>query len=183
MEYNPLGRTGLKVSQLSFGASSLGGVFHDIDESRAIEAVYTAIDGGMNLIDVSPYYGHYRAETVLGKALRQIPRDKYILSTKVGRYGQNGVNTWDYSGKRAQESVTESMERRRSPRHHERQRIHLPQRIQRRIDSRIQIEIIRRRRIAHIHEKRIRSLPLHEPFHRHGFLTSRKQYYKEHSIG
>jgi aryl-alcohol dehydrogenase-like predicted oxidoreductase len=65
----------------------------------------------MNLIDVSPYYGHYKAETVLGKALRQIPRDKYILSTKVGRYGKNGVNTWDYSGRRAQESVGESMER------------------------------------------------------------------------
>jgi len=70
-----------------------------------------ALDGGMNLIDVSPYYGHYKAETVLGKALRQIPRDRYILSTKVGRYGKDGVNTWDYSGKRAQESVYESMER------------------------------------------------------------------------
>ncbi len=111
MNYYELGRTGLKVSQLSFGASSLGGVFHDIDEGRAIEAVFTALDGGMNLIDVSPYYGHYKAETVLGKALRQIPRERYILSTKVGRYGKDGVNTWDYSGKRAQESVYESMER------------------------------------------------------------------------
>ena len=111
MEYRVLGKTGLKVSRLSFGASSLGGVFHDIDEGRAIDAVFTAIDGGMNLIDVSPYYGHYRAEQVLGKALRQIPRDRYILSTKVGRYGKDGVNTWDYSARRAQESVGESMER------------------------------------------------------------------------
>ena len=111
MEYRVLGKTGLKVSQLSFGASSLGGVFHDIDEGRAIDAVFSAIDGGMNLIDVSPYYGHYRAEQVLGKALRQIPRDRYILSTKVGRYGKDGVNTWDYSARRAQESVGESMER------------------------------------------------------------------------
>jgi len=76
-----------------------------------MEAVFTALDGGMNLIDVSPYYGHYKAETVLGKALRQIPRDRYILSTKVGRYGRDGVNTWDYSARRAQESVYESMER------------------------------------------------------------------------
>ena len=111
MEYRTLGKTGLRVSALSFGASSLGGVFHSIDEGRAIEAVFTALDGGMNLIDVSPYYGHYKAETVLGKALRQIPRDRYILSTKVGRYGKDGVNTWDYSGKRAQESIYESMER------------------------------------------------------------------------
>ena len=111
MEKRQLGKTGLMVSPLSFGASSLGGVFHDIDEGRAIEAVFVAIEGGMNLIDVSPYYGHYKAETVLGKALRQLPRDKYILSTKVGRYGKDGVNTWDYSGRRAQESVQESMER------------------------------------------------------------------------
>lgn len=111
MEYREIGRTGMKVSQLSFGASSLGGVFRDIDEGKAIEAVYAAIEGGINFIDVSPYYGHYKAETVLGKALRGIPRDKYYLSTKVGRYGKDGVNTWDYSGRRAQESVAESMER------------------------------------------------------------------------
>ena len=101
----------MKVSALSFGASSLGAVFHDINEPRAIEAVHAAVDGGMNFIDVSPYYGHYKAETVLGKALREIPRDKYYLSTNVGRYGKDGVNTWDYSGKRATESVYESMER------------------------------------------------------------------------
>ena len=101
----------MKVSALSFGASSLGAVFHDINEPRALEAVHAAVDGGMNFIDVSPYYGHYKAETVLGKALREIPRDKYYLSTKVGRYGKDGVNTWDYSAKRATESVYESMER------------------------------------------------------------------------
>ena len=101
----------MQVSALSFGASSLGGVFHQIDEGRAVDAVLAAVEGGMNLIDVSPYYGHYRAERVLGIALRQLPRQSYILSTKVGRYGQDGVNTWDYSAKRAQESVGESMER------------------------------------------------------------------------
>lgn len=111
MQKNKLGKTGLELSALSFGASSLGGVFHDIKEQAAIEAVFTAIDGGMNFIDVSPYYGHYKAETVLGKALKDIPRDKYFLSTKVGRYGKDGVNTWDYSAKRVTDSVYESMER------------------------------------------------------------------------
>ena len=100
MEYNVCGKTGMKLSQLSFGASSLGGVFHDVREAEAIEAVFTAVENGMNFIDVSPYYGHYKAETVLGKALREIPREKYYLSTKVGRYGKDGVNTWDYSAKR-----------------------------------------------------------------------------------
>ncbi len=111
MQYHEIGKTGMKVSSLSFGASSLGGVFHSIKESDAIDAVFAAIDGGMNFIDVSPYYGHYKAETVLGKALKQIPRDKYYLSTKVGRYGKDGVNTWDYSAKRVTDSVYESMER------------------------------------------------------------------------
>lgn len=111
MKYHEIGRTGMKVSELSFGASSLGGVFRNISESVAIDAVHTAIECGMNFIDVSPYYGRTKAETVLGKALRDIPREKYYLSTKVGRYGENGVNTWDYSAKRAVQSVEESMER------------------------------------------------------------------------
>lgn len=111
MEYRKIGRTGMKVAALSFGASSLGSVFRETKESEAVAAVHTAVEGGMNFIDVSPYYGHYKAETVLGKALREIQRDKYYLSTKVGRYGQDGVNTWDYSARRATESVYESMER------------------------------------------------------------------------
>ncbi len=101
----------MKVSNLSFGASSLGGVFHSVNENDGIEAVMTAIECGINFIDVSPYYGHLKAEMVLGKALKEIPRQKYYLSTKVGRYGKDGVNTWDYSARRAKESVYESMER------------------------------------------------------------------------
>ncbi len=101
----------MKLSNLGFGASSLGGVFHDIREAEGIKAVHTAVDNGINFIDVSPYYGHYKAETVLGKALKEIERDRYYLSTKVGRYGENGVNMWDYSAKRVTDSVYESMER------------------------------------------------------------------------
>lgn len=111
MEYRELGRTGLKISALGFGASSLGGVFHSLKEADGIAAVHAAIDGGINFIDVSPYYGYLKAETVLGKALREIPRSAYILSTKVGRYGADGVNSWDYSAARVTRSVYESMER------------------------------------------------------------------------
>ncbi len=111
MVYNEIGKTGMRVSALSFGASSLGGVFHGIREEEGIRAVHVAVDNGINFIDVSPYYGHLKAEMVLGKALREIPRDKYYLSTKVGRYGKDGVNTWDYSAERVTRSVYESMER------------------------------------------------------------------------
>ena len=87
MKYRPLGTTGLDVSVLAFGGSSLGGAFGDIDEAEGIRAVHTALDHGINLIDTAPFYGLTTAETVLGKALREIPREKYFLATKVGRYG------------------------------------------------------------------------------------------------
>jgi aryl-alcohol dehydrogenase-like predicted oxidoreductase len=111
MEYRETGKTGMKISSISFGASSLGGVFHSLKEEEGIKAVYTAVNNGINFIDVSPYYGHLKSETVLGKALKNIDRGRYYLSTKVGRYGKDGVNYWDYSAKRATESVSESLER------------------------------------------------------------------------
>lgn len=111
MNYHKIGITGMEVSELGFGASSLGGVFHSLKEKDGINAVFCAIEEGINFIDVSPYYGYYKAETVLGKALKDIPRNKYYLSTKVGRYGEDGHNTWDYSAERVTKSVYESMER------------------------------------------------------------------------
>ena len=111
MKYSYLGKTGMKVPVLSFGASSLGGVFRSVSEAEAIRAVFTAIEHGMTFIDVSPYYGHTKAETVLGEALTELQRESFLLSTKVGRYGANGVNLWDYSAQRTRESVFESMER------------------------------------------------------------------------
>lgn len=111
MEYREIGKTGMRVSKISYGASSLGGVFHPLTEEKGIEAVYTALDNGINFIDTSPYYGYLKAERVLGKALKDIERDRYYLSTKVGRYGKDGMKIWDYSAKRAKESVYESLER------------------------------------------------------------------------
>jgi aryl-alcohol dehydrogenase-like predicted oxidoreductase len=108
MEYRPLGKTGLKVSALSFGASSLGGVFHSVVREDCIKTVHTALDLGVNFIDVSPYYGLTKAETMLGYALAGIPRDRYILATKVGRYGES---QFDFSARRVCASVDESLAR------------------------------------------------------------------------
>ena len=90
MEYRELGKTGMMISTISFGASSLGAVFHPLKEEEGMRAVHTALDEGINFIDVSPYYGHLKAEHVLGKALRGVERSRYYLSTKVGRYGRMG---------------------------------------------------------------------------------------------
>src|SRR6266550_3254829 len=110
MQYRSLGDTGLKVSSLSFGASSLGGVFQPINEDAGIRTVHLSVERGINFIDVSPFDGLTKAETVLGKALRSLPRDKYILSTKVGRYGME-MKDFDFSAKRVTASVDESLAR------------------------------------------------------------------------
>lgn len=106
MKYRKLGKTELDVSVLSFGASSLGSVFHETDDSESIRTVHAAVDAGINLIDVSPYYGLTKAEAVLGKAIAQIPRDNFLLSTKAGRYG---VDSFDFSERRILASVDESL--------------------------------------------------------------------------
>ncbi len=108
MDYRILGKTGLKVSALGFGGSSLGGVFRDVDEAEAVRTVHVALDLGINLIDVSPFYGLTKAETVLGKALKEISREKYYLATKVGRYGEN---EFDFSARRVTASIDESLQR------------------------------------------------------------------------
>ena len=108
MQYRKLGQTGLEVSLLSYGASSLGSVFRQIDDSEGIRSVHVALDHGINFIDVSPYYGATKAETVLGKALREISRDRYILATKVGQYGEG---EFDFSAERVTRSLDESCAR------------------------------------------------------------------------
>jgi aryl-alcohol dehydrogenase-like predicted oxidoreductase len=108
MKYRILSNTDLEVSALSFGASSLGSVFREIDKEEGIRTVHAAVDMGINLIDVSPYYRLTKAETVLGEAIKEISRDRFILSSKAGRYG---ADEFDFSKKRIIRSVDESLKR------------------------------------------------------------------------
>ncbi|MES2307592.1 MAG: aldo/keto reductase [Verrucomicrobiota bacterium] len=110
MKYNTLGKTGIKVSQIAYGGSSLGSEFGKIDESVGIASVHAALDQGINLIDTAPYYGRTTAETVLGKALKTVPRTSYYLATKVARYGKS-IEEFDYSAQRVTRSVEESLQR------------------------------------------------------------------------
>jgi L-galactose dehydrogenase len=110
MQYRILGTTTLSVSVLSYGAAPLGSVYGAIDEEDAIRCVRQTLDAGVNFIDVSPYYGLTKAETVLGKALREVPRENYILATKCGRYGMD-IEDCDYSADRVTRSVDESLQR------------------------------------------------------------------------
>ena len=108
MEYRALGKTGLKLSVPAFGASSLGHAFRPADLQESIRSVHLALDLGMNFIDTSPFYGSGISEVVLGFALKGIPRDRYLLGTKLGRYD---ADQFDFSAKRVVESVHVSLKR------------------------------------------------------------------------
>src|SRR5450631_3708243 len=108
MKFRPLGHTGLQLSWLSFGASSLGQEFRQVDLNEALRSVHVALDLGMNFIDTSPYYGRGMSECLLGVALRGVPRSRYYLGTKLGRYDPQH---FDFSARRVVESVDVSLQR------------------------------------------------------------------------
>lgn len=80
-----LGRTALEVTALGFGAAPIGGFRATIPDRDAIAVVEEAWNQGVRLFDTSPFYGHGRSELRVGAALREKPRDGFVLSTKIGR--------------------------------------------------------------------------------------------------
>ncbi|RDC65225.1 aldo/keto reductase [Adhaeribacter pallidiroseus] len=107
MEHRTLGKTGLEVSVLGFGASPLGNVFDVADEKEGVRAVHYAIANGINFFDVSPFYGLTLAEERLGRALAG-KRQEILLATKCGRYGLQDFN---FSYNRILKSIDESLAR------------------------------------------------------------------------
>lgn len=108
MEKRKLGETDLELTTLSFGASSLGQEFRNVDLAEALRSVRVALECGMNFIDTSPYYGRGMSEVLLGQVLPDIPRGSYYLGTKLGRYAPQH---FDFSPRRVAESIDISLER------------------------------------------------------------------------
>jgi len=108
MRYKELGKTGLRVSEISFGAASLGEEYGPIDPTEGERAVYHAIDNGINYFDVAPYYGGTLAEIRLGQALVD-RRDSIILATKVGRHKVDNGEEFDFSADQIRRSVEDSL--------------------------------------------------------------------------
>ena len=104
----PLGKTGIDLPILSFGASSLGAEFRSITIDEAMRSTRTALDLGINFIDTSHFYGRGMSEILLGMGLQDVPRDSYILGSKVGRYSDIH---FDFSAKRVEESAHISLQR------------------------------------------------------------------------
>ncbi len=112
MPYRPLGRDGRLVSLLSFGASSLAGVFRkDVTEDENMAVVMAAVKAGINVIDTAPWYGFGESEKILGRALARIPRGAYYLHTKCCRYLPAVLDQFDFTYDRTIASVEESLAR------------------------------------------------------------------------
>ncbi len=108
MQTRLLGTTGLSVPILAFGASSLGQEFRRITVDEALQSVQAALECGLSLIDTSPFYGRGMSEVLVGIALRDVPRNDYLLCTKLGRYD---LGHFDFSARRVAESVDVSLHR------------------------------------------------------------------------
>jgi aryl-alcohol dehydrogenase-like predicted oxidoreductase len=108
MQTRRLGQTDLHLPILSFGASSLGAEFRNVTLDEVLQSVRVALECGLNFIDTSPFYGRGMSEVLLGVALKGLPRESYILGTKLGRYD---LQHFDFSAKRVAESVDVSLHR------------------------------------------------------------------------
>jgi D-threo-aldose 1-dehydrogenase len=123
-----LGRTGLEVSALGLGTAPLGNLFAAVPEVDAEATVREALAAGLTYVDTAPHYGLGLAERRLGRVLPGLPRDAFVVSTKVGRLvrppvegepadPQGFVDTppgrrvWDLSGDGVRRSLEESLER------------------------------------------------------------------------
>ncbi|MET7604412.1 aldo/keto reductase [Streptomyces avermitilis] len=123
-----LGRSGVEVSELSFGAAGIGNLFTAVTDEQASEAVHAAWTSGIRYFDTAPHYGLGLSERRLGAALREHPRTAYTVSTKVGRRleptdaGGDDLadgfavpathhRVWDFSADGVRRGLTASLER------------------------------------------------------------------------
>jgi voltage-dependent potassium channel beta subunit len=109
MHYRRLGKSGLKVSEISLGAWVTFG--NQIDEKTAIDLLHTAYDQGINYFDNADMYANGMAETVMGKAIRDLPREALVLSSKVFWPTMSGPNGRGLSRKHITESIHTSLRR------------------------------------------------------------------------
>jgi aryl-alcohol dehydrogenase-like predicted oxidoreductase len=102
MNYRPLGRTGWKVSDISFGAWAIGGAWGNVSDDESLAALNQAIDSGVNFIDTADVYGDGRSERLIAQ-LKKTRKDEIIVATKAGRrlpkqtvagYSRENLNGW-----------------------------------------------------------------------------------------
>lgn len=123
MEYRILGKTGLKISEIGFGAWAIGGSVEargrqigwaNVNDSESIRTIHKALDLGVNFVDTSDAYGSMgKSEAIIGKALKG-KRDKCIIATKVGKIRTPDRFEMDFSEKYVFSAVERSLKRLRT---------------------------------------------------------------------
>jgi voltage-dependent potassium channel beta subunit len=108
MDYRQLGKTGLLLSEISFGAWMTFGSVLDLEEIRVL--MHQAYDSGVNFFDNAEAYGNGAAELLMGEVLRDFKRETVVVSTKIF-WGGRGVNQTGLSWKRMVEGVKNSLRR------------------------------------------------------------------------
>jgi len=102
MKYRTLGRTGWKISEISFGAWAIGGAWGNVDDAESLAALHAALDGGVNFFDTADVYGDGRSERLLARLKRE-RREKFYIATKAGRrlpqqtpegYSRKNLTAW-----------------------------------------------------------------------------------------
>lgn len=109
MHYRRLGRSGLKISEISLGSWVTIG--SQIDETTSSELIHTAFDKGVNFFDNADIYARGQAEIVMGKAIKDIPREHLVISSKVFWPTMDGPNGRGLSRKHITESIHASLKR------------------------------------------------------------------------
>jgi aryl-alcohol dehydrogenase-like predicted oxidoreductase len=103
MQYRELGRTGWKVSEISFGAWAIGGAWGDVDDKESLAALNRAIELGVNFIDTADVYGDGRSERLVAQVVRDHPGQRIYVATKAGRrlpkqvaegYSRENLTAW-----------------------------------------------------------------------------------------
>jgi D-threo-aldose 1-dehydrogenase len=93
----PLGLSGLTPTALGLGGAPLGELFERLPEPQADDVVQAALDEGITFFDTAPFYGHGLSEHRIGRSLRQVDRNRVIVSTKVGRVYRRPVDIATFS--------------------------------------------------------------------------------------
>lgn len=107
-----VGNTALRISQLGMGTAPIGNLYGGVTDAQAIETVQRSFDLGIRYFDTAPLYGSGVSERRVGEALKGVPRDQFVLQTKVGRLVQpDGSIRFDYSRDGVRRSLDESLER------------------------------------------------------------------------
>lgn len=107
-----VGNTDLRITQLGMGTAPIGNLYGAVSEAQAIETIQRSFELGVRYFDTAPLYGSGGAERRVGEALKGVPRDDFVLQTKVGRLVQpDGSIRFDYSRDGVLRCLDESLER------------------------------------------------------------------------